>query len=105
MNDSQTMVSNTVAAMIESHNFVAPTVIESNTNVADATDSFQSHATETATNLLLNGAAVTVPIVPILGENNSVVGAIRESPEKARNPNSREVSVIGSANTSNVNVR
>nr|CAH0098006.1 unnamed protein product [Daphnia galeata] len=104
VNDSQTMVSNTVAAMIESHNFVAPTVIESNTNVADATDSFQSHATETATNLLLNGAAVTVPIVPILGENNSVVGAIRESPEKARNPNSREVSVIGSANTSNVNV-
>ena len=87
------MVSNTVAAMMESHTFVTPTLIESNTNVVAVTNSFQSHATETATNLLLNGAAVTVPIVP------SVVGEIRESPEKARNPNSREVS------TSNVNVR
>ena len=96
------MVSNTVAAMIESYTFVAPTLIESNTNVVAVTNSFQSHATETATNLLLNGAAVTVPIFQ---ENNSVVGAIRESPERARNPNSREVSVIGSANTSNVNVR
>jgi|694.fasta_scaffold135471_1 hypothetical protein len=98
------MASNTVAAM-ESHTFVAPTLIESNTNVVAAIDSFQSHATETATNLLLNGSAVTVPINPNFGENNSVVGAIRESPEKVRNPNSREVSVIGSANTSNVNVR
>ena len=95
------MASNTVAAM-ESHTFVAPTLIESNTNVVAATNPFQSHPTETATNLPLNGAAVTVPIP---GGNNSVVGAIRESPEKARNPNSREVSVIGSANTSNVNVR
>nr|CAH0098038.1 unnamed protein product [Daphnia galeata] len=103
LNDFQTMASNTVAAM-ESHTFVAPTLIESNTNVVAAIDSFQSHATETATNLLLNGSAVTVPINPNFGENNSVVGAIRESPEKARNPNSREVSVIGSANTSNVNV-
>ena len=99
------MVSNTVAAMMESHTFVTPTLRESNTNVIAAIDSFQSYATETATNLLLNGAAVTAPIVPIFGENNSVVGEIRESPEKARNPNSREVSVIGSANTSNVNVR
>ena len=96
------MVSNTVAAMMESHTFVTPTLRESNTNVIAAIDSFQSYATETATNLLLNGAAVTVPIFQ---ENNSVVGAIRESPERARNPNSREVSVIGSANTSNVNVR
>ena len=96
------MVSNTVAAMMESHTFVTPTLRESNTNVIAAIDSFQSYATETATNLLLNGAAVTVPIFQ---ENNSVVGAIRECPEKARNPNSREVSVIGSANTSNVNIR
>ena len=98
------MASNTVAAM-ESHTFVAPTLIESNTNVVAAIDSFQSHATETATNLLLNGAADTVPIVPIFGENNSIVVTIRECPEKTQNPNSREVSVIGSANTSNVNVR
>jgi hypothetical protein len=33
------------------------------------------------------------------------VVTIRECPEKTQNPNSREVSVIGSANTSNVNVR
>jgi hypothetical protein len=86
---------------------VAPIIDESHT-VAYVKSCHPLKTAETSDNSLQIRGAVEVPIADVPQQNiNTVedVQAIRESPERLRNPNSRETSIIGSANTSHVNVR